>query len=440
LLNARNVTVQDIWVQKSGTGLFIQGSSTGTSIQSSGFIANTTAISLDTVQGATLGGATPPNIISGGVTGVFATGISTGSMINGLVFDNNPATITPFNVGTSRQLAITGTVFTDVNPIVPDRPVGGVGPPAIPGGRPPSIDLNASGLGDLIWTNGGTGAVAWLDGNPNTFRTLSGGAGSTLITTGDFNGDGVTDLVWKLADGRVLLQLQDASGGVSSQGIIGGGNGNTWSIVAAADYSGDGKSDLIWWNSVNGNYHMWHMDGLKASKTAFISRGASDWKLVPSNGRFDVNGSGRTDLLWTNTQTGVSVVWLLDQGGFLPQQVLRLGSSAVWEIVATGDFDGDGRGDLIWRNRDTGIVSMWLLDYGTDGRLRANTRVLGNNSAWEIADTMDTTGNGRSEIFWRNLGNGAVVRWNMNGMQVESTTSIRGGSIWRLLGRPGASA
>ena len=49
-----------------------------------------------------------------------------------------------------------------------------------------------------------------------------------MIHTGDFNGDGKTDLLWQHTDGRVGVWLMNGTAGVSLATILGPGTG--WSV------------------------------------------------------------------------------------------------------------------------------------------------------------------------------------------------------------------
>ena len=39
---------------------------------------------------------------------------------------------------------------------------------------------------------------------------------------------------------------------------------------------------------------------------------------------------------------------------------MRRGVRAPSSIVGTGDFDGDGKADLLWRDSASGITAVWL--------------------------------------------------------------------------------
>jgi len=429
LSNARNVAINDVWVLNSGIGLAIQDTSTGTSVQGSRFIGTGTAINLNAAQGAVIGGTQPGNVISGSGTGVFAAGFCTGSVITGLVFDTSPATIAPFNIGSARNLEVTGTVFQNVDLLIPTPPPL-IDPPTPTPGRP-AIDLNGNVVPDIIWTLNTGEAVAWLDGNPNTARVLGGGGGWTLAATVDSNADGVSDLVWRSPEGYYFVWTMSSAGAPLGEGFLGGGGG--WELEATGDYNGDGKTDFVWRNAFNGANVMWLMDGTSSTSQAFVG-GSSDWRLVSTDERFDADGDGRTDLIWRTDAAGVNVLWRMNGSSAISAQVL--GGDATWRIVGTGDFDGDGKGDLLWRNSSNGNVIMQLLD---NGAVRSQD-FIGGDTSNTVGVTMDADRDGRTDIFWRNLGTGAFERWLMNGTTARSKTPIGGNSVWRLLGRPGNNA
>jgi serralysin len=68
----------------------------------------------------------------------------------------------------------------------------------------------------------------------------------TLAGRGDFNGDGVSDLLWRDGSGNTAIWLMAAGNGhVMSTGSI-GNIPTTWSLVQIGDYDGDTKSDILW--------------------------------------------------------------------------------------------------------------------------------------------------------------------------------------------------
>lgn len=76
----------------------------------------------------------------------------------------------------------------------------------------------------------------------------------------------------------------------------------------------------------------------------------SPW-TVSSQG--DLNGNGKSDLVWRNLVTGRVITWLMDGTNTVSTATLWPATNPGdwdWEPVATGDFNADGKPDLVWRN------------------------------------------------------------------------------------------
>jgi urease beta subunit len=240
-------------------------------------------------------------------------------------------------------------------------------------------------------------ATEGIAGAPQGVPSLSGGIDlRQFVTAGDFNGNGTSDLVWRNADGRYVLELMRPTGGVARQVVL--GEGGDWVFEATGDFNGDGKTDLVWRNERNGFHFAWHMDGGTVIDRRFISR-LTDWRLVTTDDSFDVNTDGRTDLLWRNTRTGQNVLWMLGSDGFRPERTVVLGGGRDWQIVAAGSTDGQARPDADWRPT-SGADIVWYLDQ--TGRVTARSS-LGPGGNRSLAG-LDTSGQGRTELFWRFLG------------------------------------
>jgi hypothetical protein len=52
----------------------------------------------------------------------------------------------------------------------------------------------------------------------------------------------------------------------------------TWSIALVGDYNGDGMSDLLW-RDTGGNVAMWFMNGVTVSSTAVIGNIPTTWTV-----------------------------------------------------------------------------------------------------------------------------------------------------------------
>ncbi|MFE0193674.1 FG-GAP-like repeat-containing protein [Streptomyces sp. NPDC058989] len=150
-------------------------------------------------------------------------------------------------------------------------------------------DYDGDGIADLmaVWTDGtlhryegkGDGQLApqvKVNTGGNTWGTVK------LLPGGDFNGDGIADLMAVWSDGTLHYYPGDGTGQVGKQAPVPVG-GNTWGTVrqlTAGDYTGDGIADLlaIW---TDGTLHLYKGDGEGRVDTATtIPYGGSSWKTM----------------------------------------------------------------------------------------------------------------------------------------------------------------
>ena len=108
----------------------------------------------------------------------------------------------------------------------------------------------------------------------------------------------------------------------------------------------------------------------------------AEGSVLPSRPtKSDINGDGRADLVWRNTNTGAVSGWLMNGLTLTNSQVVSTVGAAGWTIKGVGDLDGDGKDDLIWRNTNTGAVSGWLMN-GT--AIKAGGSLGSIPTAWKI--------------------------------------------------------
>jgi FG-GAP repeat len=56
----------------------------------------------------------------------------------------------------------------------------------------------------------------------------------------------------------------------------------TWTIVQTGDYDGDGKSDLLW-QDTSGNTSIWFMNGTAVASSAGLGNASTGWKVQSTN-------------------------------------------------------------------------------------------------------------------------------------------------------------
>ena len=253
-------------------------------------------------------------------------------------------------------------------------------------------DFNGDGYADIVAGNGG-GSYTVFDGSSSGKWTPGPTIGPIdtswqIVGAGDFNGDGRSDILWRnTTTGMLSDWLANSSGGFT----INDAHAATtvpldWQVVDAGDFNGDGITDILWRNTTTGVLSDWlgNSSGGFTINDAHAATGApTDWKII---GVGDFNGDGHSDILWRNTTTGTLSDWLgTSTGGFAINDANAATSvSTDWHIVEVGDFNGDGRSDILWRNT-SGMFAEWLGQ--PNGSFVANAAVdfaLGTN--WHVLD------------------------------------------------------
>lgn len=235
--------------------------------------------------------------------------------------------------------------------------------------------------------------------------------GWEVAASGDFNGDGSTDVMWKSKSGSLTSwTMQDAQIGAKTNmnhDMLG------WDVVATGDFNGDGTDDLMWKNS-SGNLGAWLMEGGRIGGTIDMNHDMLGWDVVATG---DFNGDGSADLMWQNSRGSLGV-WLM-QGGRIGGTMDMNHDMLGWNVVATGDFNGDGSADLMWMG-SAGNLGVWLMQ---GGRIAATLDMNHDMPGWTVSATGDFDGNGTTDIMWDNR-QGVSGVWLMDGGKIDATVGF----------------
>jgi ketosteroid isomerase-like protein len=232
-----------------------------------------------------------------------------------------------------------------------------------------SLDGNVPLLGDVLWQHGdGTVATASHEfpAVPPTFQ---------IAGTGDFDGDGDSDIVWQHEQGLVVTWEMESGDLLATHSLA--EVSNSFHIAETGDFDNDGDSDILWRHD-QGAVVIWEMeDG--ALVTNHNLPAVSNSFQVAGTGDFDADGDA--DILWRHND-GHVVTWEMEGGSFLQNHSLP-SVSTNWDIEGAWDFDSDGDADILWRHED-GTVVTWTMQNGA----LLQTETFGTfSNAWQIRGT-----------------------------------------------------
>ncbi len=256
----------------------------------------------------------------------------------------------------------------------------------------------------------------------------------SITTSGDFDGDGKSDILWRNTNSGQAYIYQMNGLSVVTEGAVRNVS-NDWKIFGAGDFSGDGKSDILWRNLNSGNTYIYQMNGSTVASEGLVRTVSNDWKI---SGTGDFNGDGNSDILWRNLNSGDTYIYQMNGLTVASEGLVRTVSND-WKISGTGDFNGDGKADLLWRNANTGSTYIYLMN-GTSITSEGDIRQVSND--WVIAGIDDFNGDNKSDLLWRNNVTGQAYIYQMDGLTIKKegligepyTTSDHQQSYWSIAG------
>ncbi|GAB6094277.1 hypothetical protein JCM14469_05290 [Desulfatiferula olefinivorans] len=187
---------------------------------------------------------------------------------------------------------------------------------------------SASGGKVYVWfmNTDGNGKLSLVE-NTGWAYTGQGLSGYEVVATGDYNGDSVYDLVWySAASGKVYVWFMNTNGdgkislventgwAYTAQGLAG------YEVVSTGDYNGDSVTDLVWYSAASGKVYVWFMntDGngkismVENTGWAYSGQGLSGYSVVVAG---DCNKDSIRDLVWYSTTAGKVYVWFMNTDG-----------------------------------------------------------------------------------------------------------------------------
>ncbi len=289
-------------------------------------------------------------------------------------------------------------------------------------------DLDHNGQADLImidaagntgaWLTRSDGSVSWRDLSTlsNGFEIL--GWGSTV------RGKESPDIyLYSATSGVVGAWLTDSVTGVTGWLTIAAFDAGS-QVVGLGDFNGDGISDMLV-RSAAGDVGCWlgGSDDLVSGWHYFQSLGA-EWMI---SGIGDLNGDGIDDVV-LNHVAGYSGVWLIRR--MIPEWSDLGMLNAASSIVGCGDFDGDGTDDVLIRIGE--VYGAWMIGNGLVLGWRDLVAFNG-----DVEDIVDVDNDGVDDLrvrsangdlgYFRVIESGEAVSWHYYGSVGSNwTTALQG--------------
>jgi hypothetical protein len=260
----------------------------------------------------------------------------------------------------------------------------------------------------------------------------------------DFDGDKKADILWRnTATGENAIWLRDGfkDFDANSQKTINSAPIG-WDIVGTGDLDGDGKDDIVWRNQTTGENAAWFMDSFKVNPLLLSEKVVpKDWQIT-GIGYFD--NDKKADIVWRNQTTGEDSIWLMDGAQIKQARFIKAVADKNWKMVAVSDSNGDGKDEILWRNQATGDIALWFVNtaqldgdkFSTSGEFIVdnNAKQIQVTSAdWKIEAFADYNGDGKADLLWQNRATGETALWWLNSSTATRTESLTSnGSIIKV--------
>src|SRR5258708_2351446 len=227
----------------------------------------------------------------------------------------------------------------------------------------PAANANITISGTQLFYNGGSIKIDNLGPGRLIIRPISNTGVDIKLQEdahNDFNGDGHSDILLRNTNGAIFDFLGSTNGGIVNNGDNSWVSvDNSWHVAGTGDFNGDGLSDILWRND---NGAIFDFSG--AANGGVVNNGGNSWMMVDPSwqvaGVGDFNGDGRADILWRNTNGAIFDFLGTTNGGFVnngDNSWTMIDNS--WHIVGVGDYNADGIDDILWQNNN-GTIMDWL--------------------------------------------------------------------------------
>lgn len=225
-------------------------------------------------------------------------------------------------------------------------------------------DFNGDGLDDIVGLRELQFNLGGRFAPPVEIRQISVRDGVTAVA--NFNGDAFADLVIYRERIPDLVLLGDGFGGFTSKGV----SEEYGDVVTAFDFTGDRRADLVQWKPGQVTLQRGRGDGTFVHVQTFAWNWPQYWNRPILTA--DVNSDGRPDLLMTNERGLVFFIAQADGTFVMRERFTRFGP----QLMETGDLNGDGHLDIGFLSQADDRVAISALYGDGTGRFPGYARTI----------------------------------------------------------------
>ncbi len=245
------------------------------------------------------------------------------------------------------------------------------------------------------------------------------GAAWTYEGSGDFLGDGGTDMLFRNQNGTLVYWAVSGTSIYAAYTLA--NPGGTWSVVGLGDFNNDGSSDILFADAA-GDLAVWYIHASNILGGGMLGNPGPGYTF---KGTADINGDGDADILFESS-SGIYIDWMMH--GTTIWAANTLGAGPAGDVfVGFGDFNGDNRADILFENPYTGQYVAWIMG---GGATIARTVTLCAPGPYEKLVSIGTyTASGYSDLIFQNTQSGALDDYVISNSTLSSVGAI---------GNPGA--
>jgi len=288
-------------------------------------------------------------------------------------------------------------------------------------------DWNGDGLTDAMYYSRSSGGNCWFINNGNLGFTkvtnpiptsllacTSGVVACAELRFGDWNGDGLIDVVWintSSGTNRWFINIGNLNFTVTTNPIGLPANNYTGNFYVG-DWNGDGLTDLLWYDWSSGT-NLWFVARNNNGSLGFTQ---VTNPLDPSLGLRDGfpwfgdwNGDGVTDVMWIAPNGSGSSRWFVNDGNVAftlaatnPIDPAQFNGGGVSDSI---DFNGDGITDAL-------TLSSWFLNNGSLGFTQFSSPMGSSDCCYTF--WRDWNSDGITDVMWLDARGSGTNRWFLN--------------------------